>query len=234
MLCAIHLPYAYRYHLPEIPKEAVEEVAPEMSCVYTNADAIPIRSGRGNILLIALNYMLLLSFGYYLIADSDGIVSIACMGWGVLVIGTVFCASWCVAVLRKLDLTREGVYLSFLMWKWYYCWQDISIYYESRKDRLGLRDQYDGVVILALKSRHRKPEFIDPMMYCILFHPWSFIFIHFLEDSLYPDSAGIYSIDKKEFVSKMASWNLIGTGFADDKVLMKNCRFTRVCAKIMM
>lgn len=186
-----------------------------MSCVYTNADSISIRSGKGNILLIALTYIILLAFGCYLIADSDGVVSIACIGWGVLAFGTVFCARWCVAVLRRLELTSDGVHLSFLMWKWYYCWQDIFIYYESSKKRLRLREQYDGAVILARKGRPKKPEFIQPFMYCILLHPCSFVFVHFSEENRYPGFPGIYSISKKEFVSKMASWNLIGIDFAD-------------------
>lgn len=119
-----------------------------MSCFYTNADAISIRSGKGNILQIALTYMVLLSLGCYFIADSDGIVSLVCIGMGILAIGTVLCARWCVAVLRRLELTSDGVHLSFLMWKWNYCWQDISIYYESSKNRLSPREQYDGAVIL--------------------------------------------------------------------------------------
>lgn len=193
----------------------MEEVVPEMSCVYTNADAISIRSGKGNILLIALTYIAFLSLGCYFIADSASIVSAASMGWGVLAIGTVFCARWCVAVLRRLELTSDGVYLSFLMWKRYYCWQDISIYYESSKNRLSPRKQYDGAVILARKGRPKKPGFIQPLMYCILLHPCSFVFVHFSEENRYPGFPGIYSIGKKEFVSKMTSWRLIDTDIAD-------------------
>lgn len=186
-----------------------------MSCVYTNADAISIRSGNGNILLIALSYMIFLSVGYLFIADSENMVSAACMGWGVLAVGTVFCARWCVAVLRKLELTSDGVQISFLMWKWCYCWQDISIYYESSKNRVSPRKQYDGAVILARKNRPKKPRFIQPLMYCILLHPCSFVFVHFSEENRYPGFPGIYSIGKKEFISKIASWNLIGADFAD-------------------
>ncbi len=189
----------------------MEEVAPEMSCVYTNADAISIRSGNGNILLIAFSYMIFLSVGCLFIADSENMVSAACMGWGVLAIGTVFCARWCVAVLRKLELTSDGVHLSFLMWKRSYCWRDISIHYESCKNRLHPRAQYDGAVILARKSRPRKPRFIQPILYCILLHPCSFVFVHFSEENRYPGFPSIYSIGKQEFVSKMVSWNLIGT-----------------------
>lgn len=167
-----------------------------MSFVYTNEDAISIRSGNGNILLIAFSYMIFLSVGGLFIADSENIVSAACMGWGVLVIGTVFCARWCVAVLRKLELTSDGVQLSFLMWKRSYCWKDISIYYESNKNRLHLRVQYDGAVILARKGRPRKPRFIQPILYCILFHPCSFVFVHFSEENRYPGFPGIYSISK--------------------------------------
>lgn len=186
-----------------------------MLCAYTNADTISIRSGNGNILLIALSYMAILSVGCFFIADSKDVVSAACMGWGFLAIGTVFCARWCVAVLRRLELTSDGVYLSFLMWKWYYCWQDISIYYESSKNRLSPRKQYDGAVILARKGHPKKPGFIYPLMYCILLHPCSFVFVHFSEENRYPGFPSIYSIGKKEFVSKMASWNLIGADFAD-------------------
>ncbi len=80
---------------------------------------------------------------------------------------------------------------------------------------LGSRDQYDGVVILAQKSRLKKPAFIEPLMYCILLHPCSFVFVHFSEESRYPDFPGLYEIGKKEFVSKMASWNLSIADIAD-------------------
>ena len=185
-----------------------------MPCVYTNADVISIRSGKGNILIIAFCYMVILSFGCYFIADSDGIVSLARMWWGELAVGTIFCARWCVAVLRQFELTSDGVQISFLRWKRYYCWSELSVYYESGKDRLYLRAPYDGAVILAQKGHPRKPGFIQPTVYCILFHPYTFVFIHFSEESLYPDSPGIYSIHKQEFISKMAAWNLIGTDFA--------------------
>lgn len=46
-------------------------------------------------------------------------------------------------------------------------------------------------------------------MYCIVFHPYSFTFINFYEESIMKDAPNVYPVKKQEFLSKMAALGII-------------------------
>lgn len=80
------------------------------------------------------------------------------------------------------------------------------------KTSWGLRIQYKGAVVLS-PCKFKKPKHIPPLMYCIIFHPYSFSFINFYEEPIIKDAPNVYPVKKQEFLSKMTALGIIGPDF---------------------
>lgn len=180
---------------------------------HVNSDCITVKSDRWNMLFIAFSYLVLLSLGCFFLANQGGFASVTGMGLCVIAVGSIFCVRWCVAVFRRICITRDGIDSAFLFWRKFYHWDEISVFYESYRSNVSLRAQYDGTVILALKTYHVKPKWMQPILYCILIHPFSFFFVNFQEENRYPGFPGVYSVSKKEFISRMHLWNITEADF---------------------
>lgn len=171
-----------------------------------------IKSDKGNMVFIVFSYLVFLLIGGLFISESNGLTSAACMGLFVWIVGSIFCARWYIAVFRKIIINPNGVSVSLLRKIKFYPWDSMSIYYESYQDCLTMRAQYNGAVILA-PSKLKKPKHMAPLMYCIIFHPQSFSFIHFYEDSIMKDAPNVYPVKKQEFLSTMIAFGVIDPDF---------------------
>lgn len=167
-----------------------------------------IKSDKGNIVFIIFSYILLSLIGGLFVSENNGLTSVVCMGLLVWIIGSIFCIRWYIAVFRKIAIGPSGVTISLFHKIKFYPWDSMSIYYESYQNQLGLRLQYKGTVILSPRW-FKKPKHISPLMYCIVFHPYSFTFINFYEESIMKDAPNVYPVKKQEFLSKMTALGII-------------------------
>ena len=177
-------------------------------CACTDGEYMIIKSDKGNIVFIIFSYILLSLIGGLFVSENNGLTSAVCMGLLVWIIGSIFCIRWYIAVFRKIAIGSSGVTISLFHKIKFYPWDSMSIYYESYQNQLGLRLQYKGTVILSPR-RFKKPKHISPLMYCIVFHPYSFTFIYFYEESIMKDAPNVYPVKKQEFLSKMAALGII-------------------------
>ncbi len=133
----------------------------------------------------------------------------ACLwfGIGIWIVSTFFCARWFIAVFRKITLNEHGITVSLMDWKRFYAWESISASYESYDTRFGMmRAQYEGEVILSSK-RYKKPRRMPALLYGILIHPCSFVWVHFAEESR-GDAPAVYSVRRQEFIAQMEQWGV--------------------------
>lgn len=171
-----------------------------------------IKSDKGNIVFIIFSYLLFSLIGGLFVSENNGLTSVVCMGLLVWIAGSIFCIRWYIAVFRKIVIGPSGVTISLFRKIKFYPWDSISIYYESYQDQLGLRIQYKGAVVLS-PCKFKKPKHIPPLVYCIMFHPYSFLFINFYEESIMKDAPNVYPVKKQEFLSKMTALGIIGPNF---------------------
>lgn len=171
-----------------------------------------IKSDRGNLLYIAFSYLVFLFVGGLFVVENDGLTSVVYMGLCVWIVGSIFCTRWYIAVFREIIIGPSGITISLFHWSQFYSWDLMSICYESYQDRLGLRTQYKSAIVFA-PSKIKKPKYMPPIMYCIIFHPYSFSFIHFYEEKRSKDAPNVYPVRKQEFIEKMNTWGAINSDF---------------------
>lgn len=175
-----------------------------------------IKSSRENLYFIIFTYLALLFVGGLCVFQNHRqVAGLTIFGVAIWVFATAFCLRWCLAIFRTISLMPDGVTISIFHICKFYPWDSITVHYESYVDRLYFgRKQYKGAVLM-IPNGNRRPKRIYPLMYCIFFHPISFVFINFTEESLYPDAPGVYAVQKQEFISKMTAWNVLNEGFGD-------------------
>ena len=84
-----------------------------------------------------------------------------------------------IAVGRVFVLDCNGVTISFLWYKKCYAWEDFQLKkFFICKEGFGYRSPYSRGIELSYKQI-RRPTWLQPIQYCFLAHPFSYIVIHF-------------------------------------------------------
>lgn len=195
-----------------IARKKADITAHVIWCACTNGEYMIIKSDKGNLVFIVFSYLVCFLLGTIFIFENDGQTSAVYLGLLVWIVGAVICIRWYIAVFRTILIGPSGVTILFHRRTKFYTWSSILIYYESNEDQLGLRTQYKGAVILS-PCKRKKAKHISPLIYCTIFHPYSFLFINFYEESRMKDAPNVYAVKKQEFLSKMTDLGIIGPDF---------------------
>ena len=124
-------------------------------------------------------------------------------------LGILYFIMWYISSYRTIQLSQSGVTISIFRWikVKFYPWDSIEMYYESYENWLG-RCQYNGALVLSPHNL-KKPRriHISAGTYCVIFHPFSFAYIDFYEDTLH-DIFPVYEVKKEDFISKMEEFGI--------------------------
>ncbi len=116
----------------------------------------------------------------------------------------------CVGVGRKIKLDRDGMELSFLWIKKKYIWDQLVIkqLFDDR-NLLGYRIPYTSGIILSYR-RSSRPKWMHPLQYCIMFHPFSYVVLHFPIKEQISDLylKACYEVDKETLLQLLDSFGV--------------------------
>lgn len=124
----------------------------------------------------------------------DGLLAV---GWGLLIADLVFCARWTVSVFRTFSFTQAGITVTFWRWKKEIPWNEVTVRVENYENSLvPTRNACLESVVFSTKRTH-KPASFPAMLYCMFFHPFSYVFVDVRESLTYP-------VNKQEFLEMLS------------------------------
>ena len=127
-----------------------------------------------------------------------------------LIISVLLLTSYGVAVGRTITYGKDGCTISIGKIKKVITWKNISIK-QIEPGHFGLRNQYhDGGVFFSINKVY-KPQWCDPCLYCMLFHPISCFWVYFSPKTAKPDvihTQGIYEVNESIFLNQLRSWGV--------------------------
>ena len=161
-----------------------------------------IKSGK-EYLIVGLSIVVLTTLVSFVIADMGYIlVSIA-----LAVLSIAGAVSYSIVVGRTVTMDQSGFTISLLKYQRFYKWEDLVIR-RMEGPHMGLRNSnINGGVFFSLK-KVRKPEMMDPALYCSLFHPVSCFFVFFSSLGNNDKCQGIYPVNKDRFVEQLKEWGV--------------------------
>lgn len=161
-----------------------------------------IKSDSGNLICIVFSYLLYLLLGGLLVFGSGSNSATVIIGVLLWLAGSWFCIRWYISVFREITFGADGIYVCLFTRKTMIPWDSVIISYESEESFPRLRTQYKAVLTFPLK-RFKKPKYMSPSVYCILFHPYSYVFLNFYEDAKTDGFPNVYAVKKEAFRSFM-------------------------------
>lgn len=120
--------------------------------------------------------------------------------------GTTLLVSNYIAINRTVIMNEFGYKVTLGKYTREYTWADLSIK-RIEPPHIGLRLSYHSGGAFFSIFPVRKPKWIDPALYCTLFHPFSCFFVYFKnKDS--NQTPGIYEVDKNSFLDQLEFWGI--------------------------
>ena len=118
-----------------------------------------------------------------------------------LCFGILVTVRYWIAIGRIVQFDSFGITVSFLCLKKQYSWDQINtIKLFQCSDGFGYRINYTKGIEFSRKSLMR-PSWLKPLQYCIMFHPFSYIPIHFAPQNQAPiKHPSIYEVDRNRFI----------------------------------
>lgn len=115
-----------------------------------------------------------------------------------LAIMVVVTTMYVVSLGRRIILDCDGVEVSFLWIRKKYPWNEVSVReLFSSKGLIGYRIPYTSGMVLSYKKFSR-PQWMHPMQYCMMFHPFSYVVLHFSNDEQFSTIyLKAYEVDKE-------------------------------------
>ena len=161
-----------------------------------------VRSDKSNAFLIGFVFMVEAIMSAMFLKDE-----LLVAGWGLLIVDLVFCASWTVSVFRTLSFTEAGITVIFWRWKKEIPWNEVTVRVENYANSF-LTGRYDCMesVVFSTKRTH-KPASIPPMLYSILFHPFSYVFVDVRESTNYVGPM-VHPVNKQEFLEILSRFGV--------------------------
>ena len=155
-----------------------------------------VRSDKSNAFLIGFVFMVEAIMSAMFL--KDGLLTV---GWGLLIVDLVFCASWTVSVFRTLSFTEVGITVTFWRWKKEIPWNEVTVRVENYENSLvPTRDSCKESVVFATKRTH-KPASVPAGVYSIFFHPFSYVYVDVQESLTYP-------VDEQEFLEMLSRFGV--------------------------
>lgn len=117
-----------------------------------------------------------------------------------------------VATGRRITMDKNGYTVSFLWWNKTYRWEEIAVKrivnlencYEYRSP------SYRAGAYFSQKPL-RGPKRIKLATYCMLFHPFSFVFVYFKpqKEMAVKGYPMLYVVDETQFRERMREWHVL-------------------------
>ena len=111
---------------------------------------------------------------------------------------------------RKIKLDHDGVEISFLWIKKKCSWDQLIVKQMfDDENLLGHRIPYTSGIILSYKKSSR-PKWMQPLQYCIMFHPFSYVVLHFPIKEQISDLylKACYEVDKETLLQLLDSFGV--------------------------
>lgn len=145
--------------------------------------------------LLCLLPFLFLSYLFFRISAAAAVV--------LIVVPVILCGRFLVAVCRTFHFDDTGITISFFRFRKHYAWNEVALHRENYENRITIgKPQYKNCVCFPTAKMH-KPRAMQPLWYCLLVHPFGFVFVGF--DVLY-QAPGVYPVDGEDFVNKCEEW----------------------------
>lgn len=163
---------------------------------------IVIRSNTGNIFIVVFLFVVVLcmavlffTMGYFLLALSFMIIS------------SIIISIYWIAVGRTFILDHTGIAISWLWFSKTISWNELKVkQLFNSKNGFGYRNVYSSGMELSYKKISR-PNWIKPMQYCFMRHPFSYVVIHFTPDKPPPIKyPAVYEIDRNFLIQALNEW----------------------------
>ena len=125
-----------------------------------------VRSDKSNAFLIGFVFMVEAIMSAMFLKDGLLVV-----GWGLLIVDLVFCASWTVSVFRTLSFTEAGITVIFWRWKKEIPWNEVTVRVENYANSFltGRYDCMESVVFSTKRTHKHSPHVVQ--------HPFSPLFV---------------------------------------------------------
>ena len=161
-----------------------------------------VRSDKSNIFVVAVAFVCGAIVPVMILRD--GFLAV---GWGLLIADLVYCARWTVSIFRTLSFTEAGITVIFWRWKKEIPWNEVTVRVENYANSF-LTGRYDCMesVVFSTKRTH-KPASIPPMLYSILFHPFSYVFVDVRESANYVGPM-VHPVNKQEFLEILSRFGV--------------------------
>ena len=115
-----------------------------------------------------------------------------------------------ITISRVITMDISGCKIKIWKYERIYTWDEITIK-RLEPPHLGLRMEYhDGGAFFSVLPV-KKPKILDPTLYCMFFHPWSCVYVYFVNDiasQTISGRPGIYEVEKKSFLQQLALWGI--------------------------
>lgn len=146
--------------------------------------------------LMCLLPFLFLSYLFYRISEI--------MVSGILiVVSTILFCRFLVAVCRTFQFDNTGITIKLLQIKKHYPWEEVMLHQENYENQITFsKPQYKNCIFFDTVKIH-KPRAMQPLLYCILIHPFSFVFVNY--DLLY-EAPEVYPVNEDCFMKMYYEW----------------------------
>lgn len=157
-----------------------------------------VRSDRSTVLIGLLCLLPFAFLAYLFYQISEIAVSIV-----LIVVPMILYARFLVAVCRIFQFSNAGITIRLFRFQKHYNWNDVTLHQESYENRKTIsKPQYKNCIFFNT-ARFHKPRFIQPLLYCVLFHPYGFVFLQY---DLRYDAPEVFPVNGECFMKQYAEW----------------------------
>ena len=174
-------------------------------------EKITVRS-KGYLIVIPL-FLLVLAAAFFRLCPK--ISHLTASDASVLVSIVLFCLiglfRHAMAFGRKIEFSKEGITVSFLLFSRSYKWSEINFRVEDYENAIGYRQPWKKGMVFS-KRKIRKPIWLHSADYNSLFQPFSFFYVNFdphktyRRDEFKPLDA--YVVEESVFCDALKQWGV--------------------------
>lgn len=159
---------------------------------------LTVKSDRGVALIGLLCFLPFLFLSYLFFRIHETVCSFI-----LIAIPMFLYCRFLVAVCRIFQFDNTGITISFLQIKKHYLWTELTLQQETLVNHMSFgKPQYKNCFFFNT-ARINKPRLVQPLLYCILIHPFCFVFVN--SELLY-DAPEVYPINRELFLEKYSEW----------------------------